>query len=69
MKKNYLINVTAYARVLVINAKSGEEATEIAFNEIVSGEMELDEASVVRVVPDEDIVSEKRHAESVITAD
>jgi len=63
--KHYEVNITAFARVLVISAESEEKALEYACDRCSMGDLEMDEASIHRVVPDKELDSARRHADII----
>lgn len=64
---NYIINITAFATVLVKNASNPDEAMTAACDWISLGDLQLDEGSIGREVKDEDLKNEERHADQTFT--
>lgn len=64
-KKNYNVRITAGAHVLVIGAKSEEEAHEFARNQISLGDCELIESEIDSVVTKEMLPHYRRHADHI----
>lgn len=69
MKKHYEVTITASARVLVISAESEEKALEYALDACSEGDMEIEEARVHRVVPEEQLQQARRHANAIAEDD
>lgn len=65
---NYSVSITAFCTVVVKNARSAEEATELACEEVHFGSFKLDTGEDGKLISDEDLESCIRHADEVIRA-
>ena len=64
-KRNYAVLVKGYSTVVVVGAKDEGEALEFARGEITSGDFEIEEMKVERVIKPEDLERSKRLANAV----
>lgn len=55
MKTNYIVDITAFAKVLVIAAENEEKAIEYAENVVRFGDFEMDMVTIRREVKDEEL--------------
>jgi len=68
-KKNYMITVTGYARVLVLSAESEEKAIEYAHTAMSTGDFQIEKLQIDRVVSDEDFDVENARVEADMVAE
>jgi hypothetical protein len=66
--KNYEVEITAYATVLVIDADDEDHAREIAEDELFGSDYEIGEIRTEEVSADK-LDSHRRHATKVVEAD
>lgn len=66
MKKSYEVVFKAYASVLVIDAENEDDALELAENELSTGDFEVDEFFVERVLKTPaEVAAARRRANAV----
>lgn len=68
--KNYLVVVTGYSTVVVVNGEDEEQAMNIAVDTISTGDFQIEEAKVEKVIQtDEELKRAKRTADCVCEDD
>ena len=64
--KNYVVILSAYSNVVVVNANDEGEAMELAMDAVSTGDFNVEDARVVREIKTpEDLARSKRHADCV----
>jgi len=63
--KNYLVQIIAYATVLVVDAESEEKAMEYATDACSMGDLQLDSARVDQEITDDRLENARKHADIV----